>query len=135
LGELINNRVKSCGSNECRKQAGAFHKLPFGTSAKNKIIGRYRRLAAKRNLEFDLTSEQLNKLFVGNCHYCGIEPSMINRNDGGEFTFNGIDRKTPELGYTKSNCVSCCKPCNWAKGLTSYKDFTTYLDRIASYRK
>ncbi len=132
--ELQQHRVKSCGSNECRKQAGSFHKLPDGVSARNKIIGRYKRLAEKRNLPFCLTIKQLDALFKGNCHYCGASPAQINTNDGGTYIFNGIDRKDPHNGYTKNNSVSCCKTCNWAKGLTPYSKFLDYLNQLVRFR-
>jgi hypothetical protein len=132
---LTSNHQKSCGKSECRRSAGNFVKLPNGVSARNKIVGRYKRLAKRRNLPFKLSIDFLDAVFSSPCHYCGVLPSMINTNPGGTFTFNGIDRKDPNKGYTKFNVVPCCKPCNWAKGLMPYEEFTAYLNKITSYRK
>lgn len=38
------------------------------------------------------------------------------------------------LGYCIENVVSCCSPCNKAKGTLSQKEFIAWLDRLVKYR-
>lgn len=45
------------------------------------------------------------------CHYCGDKIVWHGRNRG---RYN-LDRKDNAVGYSKENCVVCCKECNYAK--------------------
>jgi hypothetical protein len=56
-----------------------------------------------RGLVFELTFEQFTHLVTQPCHYCGALPE------------NGVDRLEASVGYTLSNCVPCCQPCNAKK--------------------
>jgi hypothetical protein len=52
------------------------------------------------------------------CHYCGApivwEKYAARRK---EFSYgNHLDRKDNAQGYSKENCVVCCRRCNWGKG-------------------
>lgn len=78
-----------------------------------KYYSNYKNFAtSKRKLIFELTPEQFKKLVINNCFYCDDPPRKIKRyND----YFNGIDRINSKLNYTKTNCVSCCSSCNFAK--------------------
>ena len=49
------------------------------------------------------------------------------------YIYNGIDRKNGTLGYFLENCVSCCRPCNWAKRHMSYDEFMAYLQQLVQY--
>jgi hypothetical protein len=57
------------------------------------------------------------------CYYCGKEGP------------NGIDRVDNTVGYTKENCVSCCKHCNYVKGDLSLEDFKTWTKRFVTTQK
>jgi hypothetical protein len=74
--------------------------------------------ANDKNLNFELTQELFEQIVKQPCYYCGIVQ------DRG---FNGIDRKDSTECYTESNCLSCCKMCNYMKGSLSERVF---LDRI-----
>jgi hypothetical protein len=52
------------------------------------------------------------------CYYCG-QPGP-----------NGIDRKDNGIGYVSSNCVPCCKHCNYVKGNLSVSDYETWKNRF-----
>ena len=52
------------------------------------------------------------ELFESKCNYC-------NRIIG----YNGIDRIDSSKSYDKSNCVSCCKNCNFMKSVKSIDEF------------
>jgi len=74
--------------------------------------------ANDKNLNFELSQELFEQIVKQPCYYCGIVQ------DRG---FNGIDRKDSTECYTESNCLSCCKMCNYMKGSLSERVF---LDRI-----
>lgn len=69
----------------------------------------YRKCAKRDEKLFELTYEQCERLFKGDCVYCG--KTII---DG---YLNGIDRTDNGIGYVYNNCVSCCKMCNYMKGV------------------
>ena len=74
--------------------------------------------AAKRNLIVDLTFERFYYLRNGRCHYCGVEPELIAlfcKGLGIKTPYITIDRKDNKLGYSNSNCVTCCFVCNRIK--------------------
>lgn len=55
---------------------------------------------------------------IEECHYCNapIYWMPYSQNKGrGNGAYN-IDRKDNQKGYTKDNCVVCCRRCNLAKG-------------------
>lgn len=75
---------------------------------------------------WELTLEEYRSLSTGTCFYCGREPSgtpltKVMQNLG--LKRSGIDRKDNTLGYTSSNCVSCCTACNRDKGSQSMCGF------------
>lgn len=53
---------------------------------------------------------------VGFCAYCGKEISWCKRNPRGKNQRTNLDRKDNSQGYSKENCVVCCKECNLIKG-------------------
>lgn len=46
---------------------------------------------------------------------------------------NGIDRVDNSKGYTKTNCVPCCKFCNMAKSNMSIVEFLEWVSRVYNY--
>ena len=88
-------------------------------------IGSYRSSAKKRGYEWSLSHDQAEYLFLDNCKYCGIS---------GKYEHNGIDRIENEIGYTFSNCVSCCAICNYSKGSKTIENWYIWLDRITLFR-
>lgn len=77
--------------------------------------------AEKRNLIFNLTKKLFKTLLSQPCYYCGSKLK------GGR---NGIDRLNNNIGYTKGNCVSCCKKCNFMKRNMGVKEFFTHCKKI-----
>jgi hypothetical protein len=45
---------------------------------------------------------------------------------------NGIDRVDNSIGYIKSNSVTCCSQCNFAKNDISLYEWLSYLERFQS---
>lgn len=64
--------------------------------------------AKKKGLAWNdnMTNIVCEKLMRSNCVYCGFLS---------EDTLNGIDRMDSQQGYSITNCVSCCKNCNFIK--------------------
>ena len=67
----------------------------------------YKADAKKRKLCFDLAFVEFVSFWQQPCTYCGSKIKTI-----------GIDRKNNKLGYSISNCTSCCTICNYAKNNT-----------------
>lgn len=90
----------------------------------------YKRNAKNRNLNFNLTKEEFDKITSQPCYYCGdlgaISPSG--------FRYNGIDRKDSSQGYNLDNIVPCCKVCNLMKLDISEKDFLYHIQKIYEFQ-
>src|ERR1035437_824954 len=74
--------------------------------------------AGKRGLTFTLTMEDIEELLVEKkCFYCEKRGTYTHdTQDKGVIRSCGIDRVNNTEGYTKINCVPCCKMCNRTKG-------------------
>lgn len=141
----LTGTVKSCG---CLKQKymdsfGERNKgrtpataLDVGESTKRSLLTVYKRCAKKRNISFKLTEEQFREIIARPCCYCGSPPSQLYRDrhrPEGDLIYNGIDRQDNHLGYTKDNCVACCKICNRAKDTMGLSDFKEWISRIHTH--
>ena len=118
---LLINDATTCG---CRG-------LQPGEAAFNQVFGSYKKHARNKNVSWDLTKEEARKLFEGNCHYCGVEPS--NRptyNHNGTFVYNGLDAVDNLGGYNIDNVVSCCRKCNEVKKAMTLTEFENYICRV-----
>lgn len=74
--------------------------------------------AVERNLEFSLSEEEVAKLLLQECYYCG-EPIA-----------DGIDRVSSSIGYVSDNVVPCCKVCNIMKNKFSLDLFLNKVNKI-----
>jgi hypothetical protein len=112
--------------------------LPSGEAARRNLEYQYKRGAAKRNLEYNLTEEQFTKLVTGKCNYCGDELTNVVKGQGktsGDFHYTGIDRVDSSKGYTEENSVSCCWMCNNMKNTTHIDEFLSHIRKICSHSK
>lgn len=48
-------------------------------------------------------------------------------------TNNGLDRTNPDIGYIKSNVVSCCRTCNKMKARFGYDEFIKHITRMGKH--
>jgi hypothetical protein len=71
----------------------------------------------------NLTDEICYKMMTSSCFYCGFISDE---------TLNGIDRMDGMGSYEESNCVSCCKNCNFIKGSL---DPITFINRCQHISK
>lgn len=137
----INKRlIKSCGC-WAREVSRASCKarnivLPLGVAAKRQVISAYKSDARRHGKKWELAEEQATMLFEGDCHYCGSPPSNVHNNPNlnGNYTYNGIDKIIPSIGYVIENCVSCCFQCNRAKSDHSQQDFIEHARRIVAHQ-
>lgn len=122
-----------CGSFERKSKA---NRKEYGKSTRNRIIESYKRNAKKKGLDFSLGQEKIEALFQGNCHYCGCGPNnMVDIPKlYGTYTYNGIDRLDPKLGYVETNVVSCCQVCNYLKNSYTEQEFLDVIKKIAQHR-
>lgn len=106
--------------------------LPEGDSCRNSLISSYRGNADTKNLEFSLTNSECEKLFKGNCFFCGKEPSAVYTKSRlkGTYLYSGIDRVDSSKGYTLDNVNSCCAACNFLKGNKTNENFLGHIRRI-----
>lgn len=123
------NKHMSCGNAVCKRQISDEDMLT------NKKYKDYKHGAKKRNYSFNLTKDEVKKLILDNCHYCGCEPANIYKNskeDNTEYKYNGIDRVDNDLGYDVDNVVSCCGKCNVMKMTLNKDEFVNHLKKIVS---
>lgn len=123
-----------CG---CKKKEnyGKGRRLEFGVSARNRLIMSYKHNAKNKNIDYNLSNDEIIELFKGNCYYCGVEPSSVTKAKSyGTYTYNGIDRLDSTNGYVTTNVVSCCSTCNYLKNKYSEIEFLTIIMKIANHR-
>jgi len=132
---LLSGDSTSCGCYQ-RETCGKINRLENGLSAKKSIYENYKRQAKKKEVVFDLNFEEFLELTQRSCYYCGKEPENFYKPvaSSGGFKYSGIDRIDNTKGYTKGNCVSCCKRCNIFKSDMSYEEFIKHASRIISYK-
>lgn len=138
---LIAGNVASCGC----FQKERLKKLHEGNIKEDIAFGyvlrSYQYAAKKRGYEFSLTEDEFMVLTQQTCYYCGIEPQQVKNKNGSHtfkqssFTYNGVDRKDNNLGYTPKNCVSCCRVCNIAKATMTIDEFFTWVARVYQKRQ
>jgi hypothetical protein len=102
--------------------------------AQKYVYYQYRYAARKRGLAFDLTEDDVNRIVLQDCYYCGSAPHRTYHYapTNAEFTYNGIDRIDNALGYVVGNCATCCWECNLAKGQRGIHDFIAWAHQIAN---
>lgn len=88
-------------------------------------LGAIKQQANKKGLIWNdnMTNEICENMMKSNCFYCGfVSPD----------TLNGINRLDSSLGYSISNCRSCCKNCNFIKKCL---DPITFIKRVSHISK
>ena len=131
---LKTGKHKSCGCLSKEKVATRFYK-GYGVSALNGIYKNYKKSANKRGYSFELDKEEFEKLIKQQCQYCGKLESMTWKSNkkviiDDVYKYNGVDRVNNRLGYTSSNCVSCCDICNNSKSTLTVEDWREWIVRL-----
>lgn len=85
--------------------------------------------AKKKEIEVSLSYEDF-LLFTEEerCYYCNSKVSWVSH--GKEAKSYNLDRKNNSIGYTKNNCVVCCKSCNFLKSNRNEGAFLSHVHRI-----
>ena len=132
---LRTGHTKSCGCYN-REQSKLRRLKRTGEASYNYLYARYKDSAKRRSILWNLNKDVFRELVISTCYYCGMEPlQVIYRRDlNGGFTYNGVDRLNPNLGYRANNVVPCCKQCNYAKRDMTEQEFNDWLDRVFNYR-
>lgn len=136
--KLLTGHTKSCGCWNRRsttirniKRKGIYRKN-ITEYAFRVIKSSLKGNANSRNLECILTDQEIGKLIDSKCFYCGggfkNKITVPHRNE--TVYYNGIDRLDNSLGYTASNCVSCCFTCNRAKDTMNPNEFKTWISLV-----
>lgn len=109
----------------------------FGISIRNSIISSYKSNAKKKNLDFELSNDEVIRLIESDCYFCGREPSNVTnkKNLYGYYKHNGIDRLDSSIGYININCVPCCQYCNYMKNKYTEQEFLAIVKAIAIHKK
>lgn len=143
-----NGNTKSCGCKKvelCRNAAIRHRWTPSkrvnqtpDDVARSSIFLAYRIRAKRFKLLFTLTRKEFVDLTLLPCRYCGSPPSTVRTakwTNGEQFTckYNGIDRLDPTRGYELDNVVPACSQCNYAKGLSTEKEFLDHIRKIFTY--
>jgi len=128
---LRGGHTKSCGclQEERRWEALA---LPEGVAAFNSMVSNIQHGAKARQLEWNLTDEQVAYLTKQQCYYCGAEPSQVSHpaKCNGVYVYNGLDRIDNDKGYMIDNVVPCCIKCNRAKRTMTLGEFESWIVRV-----
>lgn len=136
---LTSGKTQSCGClhKDICKSRVPWNQLPVGDAAWNRLKLTYHHGAKSRNLEFELSLDDIKLLCTSNCNYCGVEPERIfppkSTGLNGCITVNGIDRIDNKLGYTKCNCVTSCEHCNRAKMDLSIDKWNEWVKRFVKF--
>jgi hypothetical protein len=138
---LNNNKTVSCGCYKAEmmskrtKGTVAPTRLAYGEASKRSLFSNYKRDALDRDLVFELTLEDFTTLTGANCFYCNAVPANqflpAHRLNYGEYIYNGIDRVDNSLGYILTNCVACCKICNYNKKALTKDQYIQHCVNVA----
>jgi hypothetical protein len=132
--QIVSGKTTSCGCNRAISNvinsANSRHKITKIDAGYNSIFSSYVSNAKLRNKAFDIEKTDFIKLLKGNCFYCNSEPKNVYFASYYNVTYNGVDRRNNDLGYTLKNSVSCCKMCNIAKNNNTEEDFKNWIERV-----
>ncbi len=137
---LLKGTSKSCGCQQrslTKKNRTITNILPPGEASMKQLWHAYRRGAISRGLAYEITVEEFGILTKKNCTYCGDPPSSTNKipSLNGYYTYNGVDRYDNTIGYVFSNCVPCCKRCNYAKRDSTIEEFYEWILRLMVFQQ
>ena len=129
-GHKTQTSIKSF-RNSCKKCSS--HRLGTNKNTPEETMWmRYKHKAQTAGQVFTITPEVFGQLLHGECFYCGAQPSQVlklQRTTDNKLTYNGVDRKENDLGYTDSNAVACCWTCNQAKSSMKFADWKELVKR------
>jgi hypothetical protein len=118
---------QSCGCDTYKRISQKLRKNPPYKWLFNKI--KYRAKTNQKKLK--LTYEEfLEFTKVNVCHYCNGKVEWQEHRSTKDNKGYNIDRINSTKGYTKENCVVCCKICNRMKNILGEQEFLSQIKRI-----
>jgi hypothetical protein len=129
--QLVSGHTKSCGCLQKEKAAitGKSQAKPI-VAAFNALILSYKKGAKNRKLSWNLSDDLAANIFKERCYYCDAGPKSEYKTRTTSYSYNGIDRKDPNIGYEPDNCVPCCSDCNYAKSDKTVSEFLDMIENI-----
>ena len=137
---VVFSKSKSCGCERHKAGEGKSlgpktmpWQLESGEAARRLLVGRYKRSAKVKGLDFLLSDEDMTRLFKSSCSYCGRSETNTCKGLGkssGDFAYVGLDRVDPFKGYTQDNVVPCCWMCNMMKNTLTQEAFLDHTTLI-----
>lgn len=137
LSKITGDNLKRQKSTKCTNCGQMAAPAEAGIKA---IYRAYKYGAKKRGLSFRLSLESFKVIAEQPCIYCGREKlnnsyrkyknGTLRGAENARWQYTGIDRFDNKKGYIKSNCVPCCKTCNYAKRDMTVTDWYQYLKAI-----
>jgi hypothetical protein len=116
---LYTGTTKSCGC--IRTEVLKRRKKDDKAVRITEMLGYYKRNAKLRMVSWELERSDFEAIVRSSCKYCGHHDPV---------RFVGVDRVDNSLGYTKENCVSCCRWCNWGKNERTLEEFEEWIRRL-----
>lgn len=96
--------------------------IAYDKTLSDKYKGYFKR-AFDKKMQFELSPIDFNSLTENvTCVYCGKVGNL------------GIDRIDSSIGYTHTNCQSCCGTCNLMKKSHNEQDFLNHILSILKYK-
>jgi len=129
-GNLRSGSVQSCGclSRSLLRGVARYNTTP--DKVEKSLLKQYQKQATERGLSWELSSDQFHNLLRGNCHYCNLVPSNLEKRKNFEFRYSGVDRVDSSDDYVVENVVSCCKLCQRMKMALPVDQFLEQVKRI-----
>lgn len=130
---VSSQNIVSGGTTSCGCYRKSIISKPFRESSFLSLFNKYKINANSRNLVFNLSIDEFKFLTSQNCFYCGKEPIQQHnkKRSNGSYLYNGIDRLDNNIGYIFSNCVPCCKECNFSKASRTPYEFVLWILKIS----
>lgn len=128
ITDMVNGRHLGCKCSLFGEKENK--RLPNQQGLKNKLFARYKRGALQRNIEFQITIDEVIEITSKNCHYCGVEPQTVMKMGLQSYIHNGIDRIDNSIGYVKDNVVPCCSMCNYSKKENDLDTWKKWIERV-----
>ena len=100
------------------------------------VYRRFLIVAKDSDKEVNLSFEEfLHFVEEKNCHYCGLEVVWRAFTTQHKSNPYNLDRKDNSKGYSKVNCVVCCRSCNYGKGdRFTYEEWCVMTDALRRFR-
>jgi hypothetical protein len=119
----------SCG----HRLTGQKRQIEVRAQTTTAALAYYKKAAQRRDILFELSKEEFETIIYQNCFYCGRPPSntvTIRRLEKVVGNYSGVDRISPLEGYTKTNCVPCCRLCNESKRTMTLEEFKKWISKV-----